>query len=276
MMRYFACLAVLFSASLVAAAEPKVSSRWAVLIGVDDYAYANDLEFCGADQRALFEQLRKSGFPEDNIFLLETKSTDARYQPSRANVERQLNLVFQLAEQNDLLVVGFSGHGVHIDGKSYLCPSDANLEDPATLISLDGVYDRLKECAAPFKLVVVDACRNDPRPGGKRSFEAGTGTRALAQNLQQVELPEGVVLLNSCALGEISWEEQQFGHGVFMHYVLEALQGSADTSGDQAVSLNELSSYVSPKTKAYVARRFGYAQRPFFKGDLTTEARAMR
>ena len=140
------------------------------------------------------------------------------------------------------------------------------------MVSLDAVYERLKECAAPFKLVLVDACRNDPRPGGARSLTATEGTKQLARSLQQIELPEGVVLLNSCAAGEISWEEEKFGHGVFMHFVLEGLAGAADVGGDQSVSLNELSDYVGPKTKAYVAQRFGYVQRPFFRGGLSTAA----
>jgi formylglycine-generating enzyme required for sulfatase activity len=140
------------------------------------------------------------------------------------------------------------------------------------MIGVDGIYDRLKECAAEFKLVVVDACRNDPRPGGGRSMTATAGTKALARTLEEMKLPEGVVLLNSCAPGEISWEDEEFGHGVFMHYVLDALQGSADANDDGAVSLAELQSYAGGRTKTFVANRHRVAQRPFMKGDLTIEA----
>jgi uncharacterized caspase-like protein len=223
-----ACLGVLGISTIVSlpptvrAQQPKVAQRWAVLIGVDDYAYSQKLKYCGADQRGLCDQLIKSGFPADHVFLLHDKAEDPKFRPS---LERQLNLVLNLAEAEDLVIVGFSGHGVHLDGKSFLCPGDCTLDDARTLVSLDGVYEKLQQCAARFKLILVDACRNDPRPGGSRSMTATEGARALARTLQEIKLPEGVVLLNSCAPGEVSWEDEKFGHGVFMHYVLEGLNG---------------------------------------------------
>lgn len=264
---------ILCSAAGAAAADlPKISQRWAVLVGVDEYAYAQKLQYCGADQRAFRDQLVASGFPSDQVFLLHDGATDPKFRPSQRNIERQLNLVLNLADADDLVIVGFSGHGVHLDGKSFLCPGDCTLDDPATLIGVDGVYDRLQKCAAQFKLVVVDACRNDPRPGGARSMTSTDGTRALARSLQDLKLPEGVVLLNSCAPGEVSWEDPDFGHGVFMNYVLEGLQGAADAGGDGHVSLMELQSFAANRTKTFVANRFSVTQRPFFKGDLSGEA----
>src|SRR5438128_163330 len=76
-----------------AADLPKVAQRWAVLVGVDDYAYAQKLQYCGADQRALRDQLVAAGFPEDQVFLLHDKAEDPRFRPSQGNIERQLNLV---------------------------------------------------------------------------------------------------------------------------------------------------------------------------------------
>jgi TPR repeat protein len=264
--------AVVIVAPVVAAEPPQVVNRWAVLVGVDDYAYAQKLKYCGADQVALSKQLIAAGFPTDQVYLLHDKSDDPRQRPSQGNIERHVELVLNLADADDLVVIGFSGHGVHLGGKSYLCPSDGTLDDPKSLVSIDDLYEQLKGCAAQFKLVLVDACRNDPRPGGTRSMTATEGTRALARTLQELKLPEGVVLLNSCAPGEVSWEDEQFGHGVFMHYVLDGLRGAADTGNDGNVSLNELQAYAGQRTKAYVANQHRVAQRPFFKGDLTTEA----
>lgn len=248
-----------------------VGERWAVLIGVDDYATAQDLSFCGADQRDLHSKLKSCGFAEDHLFLLHDKAAEAKYRPSQRNIERELGVVLNLAAADDLLIIAFSGHGISLDGKSYLCPSDAALDDPSTLISLDTIYNRLNDCSAKFKLMLVDACRNDPRPGGARALAATEGTKQLARSLQEIKLPQGVVLLNSCAPGEISWEETTFGHGVYMHHVLQALDGLGDSNGDGAVSLNELQAFAGTKTKTYVARRFSASQRPFFKLEGETE-----
>ena len=42
------------------------------------------------------------------------------------------------------------------------CPADADLKDRETLISLNQVYKDLEKCPAAVKLLLVDACRNDP------------------------------------------------------------------------------------------------------------------
>jgi uncharacterized caspase-like protein len=142
MSRIFVVIAVLFVTQIAAsAAEPKVVQRWALLIGIDDYAYAQKLQFCGADQLGLSKQLIAAGFPEDHVFALHDKAENPKLRPSLGNIDRQLNLVLSLADADDLLVIGFSGHGVHLNGKSYLCPSDCTLDDPAMLISVDGIYD---------------------------------------------------------------------------------------------------------------------------------------
>src|SRR5690606_3345840 len=82
-----------------------------------------------------------------------------------------------LVEKGDLVVVAFSGHGVHLDGTSYLCPTDTDLEQPSTLISVERIYKQLELSGASVKLVIVDACRNDPRRRGSKGFERSAGAR---------------------------------------------------------------------------------------------------
>lgn len=254
-----------------APATSKVAQRWGLLIGIDDYANARDLDYCGADQRALYKSLLAAGFSDEQLFLLHDDAKENRYRPSQRNIQKQLDVVLSLAAEGDLIVLSFSGHGVLLDGKSYLCPNDMTIDDPSTLISLDTVYDRLRDCQATFKLLMIDACRNDPRPGGTRSAAPTEEAKRLAKEIQDTKIPEGVVLLNSCAPGEVSREDPDLGHGVFMNFILEGLKGPADKDGDGAISLYELQSYAVVKTKTHVARRFNDAQRPFYKieGDAT-------
>jgi uncharacterized caspase-like protein len=144
----FACLLMLAFAPLPARAaeEPK---RWALLIGVDDYTNFQDLRFCGHDASALAESLRRAGFDERSVYLLHDGATDARYRPFKANVEKQLDVVLNLAGPDDTVIVSFSGHGIHFDGKSYLCPSEADDGDPEkSMIAVDDVYEKFGKCRA--------------------------------------------------------------------------------------------------------------------------------
>ena len=247
------------------AADVPSGNRWAVLIGIDEYTLAGKLTYCGADQRAMRDRLVAAGFPERQVYLLHDGAEEGRYRPSRGNIERQVDAVLKIASPGDLVVLGFSGHGTEIGGRMYIVPGDGNLEDPATLVSLDDMYDRLRECAAAMKVVIVDACRNDAQRGARGA--APPGARALSQSLEKRPLPEGTVLINSCAPGEISWEDDAFKHGVFMHYVLEALDGRADANADGRLSLNELAGYASLETKAFVLAEKSVTQRPYLRNE---------
>lgn len=148
------------------AAKPQ---KWAVLIGIDDFAHLKDLAYCVADQQELHNQLIASGFEKERVFLLRDKAEDVRLLPFQRNIERQLKLVLGLAEKGDLVLVAFSGHGMQVGRTPYLCPADARIDEPDTLISLDWLYEELQDCAATLKLVMVDACRNDPSLDGQRA-----------------------------------------------------------------------------------------------------------
>ncbi len=120
-----------------------------------------------------------------------------------------------------------------------------------------------------LKLLVIDACRNDPQLPGQRNV-AGLGDRkGLGETLENP--PAGVMLLSSCSPGEISMEAENFKHGVFMHYLLEGLQVAADGNSNRRISVQELANYADQKTRAFVYREYGQAQRPFFRGDVALQ-----
>jgi formylglycine-generating enzyme required for sulfatase activity len=255
------CLALLGRAE---AAEPQ---RWALLVGVDDYVSLQDLRFCGHDASALAETLRRSGFDERRVYLLHDGATESRYRPFKANVEKQLDIVLNLAGPDDLVIVSFSGHGVHLDGKSYLCPNEAEDSRPEeTMIAVDEVYRKFGECRAALKLLLVDACRNDPRPAGRKSATPKEDRQSFGAVFDRP--PEGIVVLASCAPGQISWEDEEMKHGVFMHHVLKGLGGEADGNRNGRVTLNELYDYASSETKVYVATKFREVQVPAQRGEI--------
>ena len=92
----------------------------------------------------------------------------------------------------------------------------------STLIALATVYDELKQCKASFKLLLVDACRNDPFAEATRS-----ATEKKFDSLSRPpkkQLPGGVATLFSCSAGEKAFEDKEIQHGVFFHFVIEGLK----------------------------------------------------
>ena len=241
--------------------------RWAILIGVDDYVELKDLNYCGADQKALHARLQAAGFPADHLFLLHDSAAENRFKPFKANIEKQLKLLLSLVEKDDLLVIGFSGHGIQMGKTAYLCPADASIEKPESLLSLPDIYEQLEKSPAALRLMIVDACRDDPRPRGKRS----AASIEELNEFSKAKPPRGILWLGSCGPGQQSQEDDDLKHGVFMHYLLEGWGGKADKNGDGQVSLGELSAFAAAETKKHVARKFGDFQSPYLKGEYEQE-----
>ncbi len=62
--------------------------RWALLIGVNDYAELEDLKYCSRDMQALAEALAGVGFPAEHIFTLHNETADSKNLPFKANIEK--------------------------------------------------------------------------------------------------------------------------------------------------------------------------------------------
>lgn len=258
-------------------AQPTESAgpqKWALLVGINDYAEINDLNYCRRDIEILGERMIAAGYPESNVTLLHDGAKQSLYQPFRANIQHHLQAMLKAAGPEDLVLFVFSGHGLEAGGSSYLCPIEAQLDNPEdTLLALEDVYQQLRSCQARQKVLLIDACRNDPRPGGEKSLEQATPqTEGFARSLENP--PEGIVVFSSCRPDQVSVEDDKMGHGVFLHFILEGMRGEADRhtgNGDGQISLFELYRYTDTRTRAFVARTRDLLQTPVLRGELTAD-----
>jgi formylglycine-generating enzyme required for sulfatase activity len=251
--------------------EKKSGSRWALLVGVTKYNNFSDLKYCSRDMDALKKQLVQSGFPENHVDLMHNAADEPRMHPNKNNIERRLKIVLGKAQKGDLIVIAFSGHGVHLNGKSYLASTDADLDQPShTMVLLESVYELMNESEAHFKLILVDACRNIPLQEGCKALSdrKSCEKNSKAFTKEFAEPPKGIIALTSCAPGQFSYEDKRFQHGVFMKFYIEGLQGKADFNKDGVISLLESYQHSSRKTSNYIDKRFNDLQTPRLRGQL--------
>ncbi|MFO0810461.1 MAG: caspase family protein [Gemmataceae bacterium] len=257
---------IALAAVLALAGSVGAQTKYALLIGVGKYdpAQLTGLPFAEADVTDLAKTLTTTGGYKPEHVVLMTQAGAARdlsLAPESNKIRTKLAALVKLAEPGDTLLVGFAGHGVQFANQpdNYFCPADANLEDRRTLLSLGDVYTALKSSRAGLKLLLVDACRNDPRAVVNR---APTVKLESVSRPQSQVPPGGVAAFFSCSAGEKAFESPDLKHGVFFHYIIEAFQGkAADTTG--LVTVPDLEKYVKPKVKTYVFDKFaGAVQRP--------------
>lgn len=270
--------ALLALLTLVAAnsalADSAQGRSYALLISVNDYAHLRDLYFADNDMRALRGAFLKTGFEPNNVMLLHGGASRTGQLPFRNNIIHHLQVFLGSVRENDTIVVAFSGHGVNVNGKDYFCSADAKLENPGgTMVPIALVDHMLRASRARQKVLIMDACRNDPFKTTKSVGRVGAfGSKGLAGHVKSASrdgsfeargpASRGYVVMRSCEAQQESVEDPQLGHGVFMNFVIQGLLGRADTNRDRRVNLLELHQYAEAETRNHVRLRHDMLQTP--------------
>ncbi|TWU02752.1 SUMF1/EgtB/PvdO family nonheme iron enzyme [Stieleria varia] len=259
---------------LLALVSPVQADQYAFLVGVRDYSLHNELtalKYTEDDVHTLAGTLSKSGVPQENIVLMTQRmaAQKARLSPRSDQIRREFQLLLSELGPNDSIIVGFSGHGLQFKGDpvNYFCPLDAKPTDKSTLISLTEIYDSLNRCKARTKLLLVDACRDDPLTQVAKT----TKRIELEPVLDRVPpvLAGGTVAIFSCSASQQSFESPDLQSGVFFHFVNRALAGEADDDGDQAVDLIELEYFTIKSVQKWARVNIGKPQIPERVGRAT-------
>ncbi|MEL7360913.1 MAG: caspase family protein [Bacteroidota bacterium] len=179
-------------------------------------------------------------------------------------------LRFAARRGREFLLVSISSHGfTSEDERSYIMPADADL-DYLVQRSLP-LRDLQADIAqAGRSLVLIDACRNTPRRGALASRTPAAMAPAFREALGRFS---GSAVLTSASVGEVSWEDETLGHGVFMHHVLEGLRGAAPADSSGLVRVGGLMRYVSEEVERHGLAQPGMSvQRPWYRGPEAARA----
>src|SRR3954452_1186737 len=166
---------------------PPVDQRMALVIGNANYQTAPKLANPGNDAQSMSQLLNSAGFEV-------TQATDL----TRKDMVRVVqDFTAKVAERGPgtVAMVYYAGHGVQIEGENYLLPVDAKISssydldgNSLRLVDLMGTLDSI---SSRMRIVVLDACRNNPFP------QASDNGRGLAI----VDAPNGSIVGYSTAPG---------------------------------------------------------------------------
>ena len=164
---------------LLAAGPTSAETRVALVIGNSAYAHGGRLTNPANDATAVAQSLRTVGF---TVVLQTDLGKDA--------LEAALKSFTRTSSGADIALVYFAGHGVERGGTNYLIPIDATLASDADIdfeaVPLDLVMHSVAG-ATRLKIVILDACRNNPfRDAMRRS----AGTRGIGAGLAKPPDPE--------------------------------------------------------------------------------------
>lgn len=233
------------------ASSPEVKI-WAVVVGVAQYKHMPVLRYTDDDAYQVYAFLKSpegGALPENQVRLLVDEDAILY------NIRAAMRDIFLQADENDVVLFYFSGHGL---GGCFL-PFD-----------YDGINNRLmhedvsgyiSQSRAKHKLVIADACHS----GSLLAMRSGPLDQSIAKLYDAFEASTGgQALLLSSKGEEYSLEDGGLRSGVFSHYLIKGLQGAADFDGNKLVTIGELFAFIQQKVQSYTAR----AQNPILKGQF--------
>jgi hypothetical protein len=254
-MRHRLFTAVMFLALLVipAAAEKKL----ALVIGINDYIEIPKLEKAVGDAQAVGQTLSGLGYEVTTALNVDRRSLNLA-----------LSKLYASVEPGDTVLVHYSGHGVQIENDNYLLPADvpAPTDGNAELLKSESLrlltlIDTLGQKGAGARILIIDACRDNPfATGGKRSIG---GTRGLAN----VATDKGTFIMYSAGAGQSALDRLGEGDStatsVYTRVLLSRLK-------DPSIKLRDLAASVRDEVEK-MGKSVGHDQRPAYYDDLPAD-----
>jgi uncharacterized caspase-like protein len=214
--------------------------RLALVIGNAEYASNAKLRNTRNDAASMAVELQALGFEVMKVL-------DGTY-------EQMKNAIYAFgdkAQTVDVSVFFYAGHGLEVDGTNYLVPVDANIQSALDVkqkaIPLTGVI-RTMEFANDegLNMIILDACRNNPFPTGKRSSGSG---------LARIQTPSGTLIAYSTDPGSVASDGDR-ENGLYTGELIKQL------------SISQRIEDVFMNTRNAVERVSNGAQRPWEEARL--------
>lgn len=211
---------------------------WAVIVGAAQYAHMPTLRYTDDDAYQLYAHLKspQGGAIADHQLRL-LIDEDA----TRVGILQAMRQTFQQADENDVIIFYFSGHG--IEG-SFL-PVD--YDGTNNKLFHEEIKREIERSPAKHKIVVADACHS-----GSVFFRRSSAQEVLRKYYDAFEQTNGgMALLMSSKGEEYSLEDSGLRSGVFSHFLIKGLKGAADNDASGIISIDEVYQYIYRNVRLY-------------------------
>ncbi|MEO6693451.1 MAG: caspase family protein, partial [Saprospiraceae bacterium] len=223
---------------------------WAVVVGVSRYEHMPSLKYSDDDAYKIYAFLKSpegGALPDGQIRLLIDEDA------TRVKILTALNEVCLKADENDVVMMYFSGHGL----EGTFIPVDYDGYQNA--LKHDELRELFNKSHAKHKVCYADACHSGSLLAAKSPFSSELNFFYEALDKSS----GGTAFVMSSKSKEYSLEDGGLRQGIFSHYLIRGLKGEADSNHNNTITIRELFDWVSKNVKEYS----GSAQSPVIAGD---------
>lgn len=219
--------------------------RKALIVGIDHYEKIGNLSGCVNDAHSVKAMLERHADGTVNFatpkLLTGTGPGDLVDREELKAAVREL-----YADDADIALFYFAGHGFIEDTGGYLCTSDSRSGDDG--LPLSDIMTLAANSGAKNKIIILDSCHSGA--AGERPTHPAA------------EIRDGMTILTASTAEQYAMEVEGGGAGVFTSLFVDALGGAA---------ANLLGDVTPGSVYAHIDQSLGpWKQRPVFKTNVKT------
>lgn len=213
---------------------------WAMIVGVSTYDHLPALKYADDDAYQVYAFLKSpegGALPDEQIRLVIDESATI------PNILSQMQALFYKADENDVILMFYSGHG--LDGS--FVPIDYNgRNDLLDHAKLKEVFEKSN---ARHKICIADACYS-----GSLAVDKKINAEFMQAFYSEFDGTDpGMAFLLSSKDKEVSLEDRGLKQGIFSHFLIRGIKGEADFNDNGIVTIGELHKYLYESVSRYTA-----------------------
>lgn len=206
--------------------------RLALVIGNSQYS-SGELKNAVNDANEVSTKLKTLGFD----VILKNNVTNQM-------MGEAINDFTNKASSYDVALFYYAGHGIQSEGSNYLIPVNDNLIEKESDIeynsqNVNRILRRLEDSGCKLKIIILDACRNNP-------FERSWHRSAASKGLAFLTAPDGTLIAYATSPGSVA---DDGGNAQNSPYTTALLQTLDKTGLSIFEFFNEVGSIVRRNTK---------------------------
>lgn len=163
--------------------------RKALVVGIADYDYADDLNNPENDAKDMADVLKQLGFDVSEYTNLD-----------QDDLRKAIDEFGDNLGKNDIALFFYAGHGIQANGVNFLVPTNAQPKSEADVeyncVNTERVLAKMETAETYLNIMILDACRNNPFERGWR----GSKTRGLAS----MSAPGGTIIAFATDPGNVA------------------------------------------------------------------------
>ena len=228
------------------------STKIALIIGNSEYQHSTILKNSTNDAEAIAKRLQEIGF--EVILAINV---------DRSAFEIHLREFAKKIEGSTVSLLYYAGHGIQVEGKNYLIPVEARIEDRFALefelISVERVLE-LMTSGSKAAILFLDSCRDNPLARSFASKQLPSRSVSIGRGMAQVDTSgTGALIGFATSPGDVA-QDGSGDHSPFAEALLFSLE-------EPTLEIEQLMKRV----KARVVSTTGGRQRPWTSSDLTQD-----